>query len=57
MIFTDRSDYPFIKVVIYACLIFPEFLVRLAIVAEFDEIPDEVACRFAHGLILALSQG
>jgi hypothetical protein len=56
LIFTDRCDYPFIKVVIYARLIFPEFLDRLPFVAEHDEIPDEVACRFAHGAVFAFPE-
>jgi hypothetical protein len=52
LILTDRYDYPFIKVVIYERLVFAEFLDRPPFVAEHDEIPDEVVCRFAHGLYL-----
>jgi hypothetical protein len=50
LIFADRCDYPFINVVIYARLIFPEFLDRLPFVADDDESPDDFACRFVHGL-------
>jgi hypothetical protein len=44
-----RSN-PLIKVLIYERLIFPEFCERLPFVAEHNEIPDDIACRFAHGL-------
>jgi hypothetical protein len=50
LILTDRCDYPLIKVVIYERLTFPEFFDCPPFVAEHDEIPDEVVCRFAHGL-------
>ena len=57
LIFTDRCDYPFIKVVIYKRLIFPEFFDCLPFVAEHDEIQNEVACgRFAHGLVFAFPE-
>jgi hypothetical protein len=52
LILTDRCDYPLIKVVIYERLTFPEFFDCPPFVAEHDEIPDEVVCRFAHGLYL-----
>jgi hypothetical protein len=50
LIFTNCCDCPFIKVAIYERLKFPEFFDRLPFVAEYDEIPNEVVRRFAHGL-------
>jgi hypothetical protein len=50
LIFTDRCDYRFIKTVVSEHLIFVNLFGQLSVVAEHDEIPNEVACRFAHGL-------
>jgi hypothetical protein len=50
LIFTDCCDHRFIKTVVSERLIFVDLVEDLAVVAEHDEIPNEVACRFAHGL-------
>jgi hypothetical protein len=54
LIFTDCCNHRFIKAVVRDLLIFLDFLERPQLIAEHDEIPDEVTCRFAHGLDLTL---
>jgi hypothetical protein len=50
LIFTDCCDHRFIKTVVSECLIFVDLVEYVAVVAEYQKIPDDVACRFAHGL-------